>query len=309
MGITHQSITMDLGEGVTIQHSFSNKPDEGYNNYYDKFKRYIDIISSHAISIDPEVTAKNYFVPEIADDSVFCYRDTNSGRAGIGGITEKLKNHRIGIVGLGGTGSYVLDFIAKTPVEEIHLFDGDKFIQHNAFRAPGAPTGEILRECKKKTDYLAGVYSNMHKHVISHGDYLEDDNMHELDALDYIFICIDKGSAKKHIIEYLMKNQHSFVDVGIGLQVYEGTLLGQVRVTGGMPNSYDKIQRFINFIDDEKDEAYQSNIQIADINALNACLAVIQWKKSCGFYQDKSNYLNMVYSINDGELINEAAAI
>jgi hypothetical protein len=32
----------------------------------------------------------------------------------------------------------VLDFTAKTHVKEIHLFDGDTFFQHNAFRAPGA---------------------------------------------------------------------------------------------------------------------------------------------------------------------------
>jgi tRNA A37 threonylcarbamoyladenosine dehydratase len=33
-------------------------------------------------------------------------------------INDKLKPLRIGIVGLGGTGSYVLDFVAKTPVKE-----------------------------------------------------------------------------------------------------------------------------------------------------------------------------------------------
>jgi tRNA A37 threonylcarbamoyladenosine dehydratase len=50
----------------------------------------------------------------------------------------------------GGTGSYVLDFVAKTPVKEIHLFDGDIFDQHNAFRAPGAPSGEELEQRLKK---------------------------------------------------------------------------------------------------------------------------------------------------------------
>ena len=69
---------------------------------------------------------------------------------------------RVAIVGLGGTGSYVLDFVAKTPVQEIHLFDGDEFLTHNAFRAPGAASLEALRRKPKKVDYLAAIYSNMH---------------------------------------------------------------------------------------------------------------------------------------------------
>ena len=70
------------------------------------------------------------------EDSVFLYEDTASSHAlDIVAINAKLKPLRIVIVGLGGTGSYVLDFVAKTPVKEIHLFDGDTFLQHNAFRS------------------------------------------------------------------------------------------------------------------------------------------------------------------------------
>ena len=45
---------------------------------------------------------------------------------------------KVVIVGLGGTGGYLLDLLAKTPIEEIHLYDDDIFGTHNAFRAPGA---------------------------------------------------------------------------------------------------------------------------------------------------------------------------
>ena len=74
-------------------------------------------------------------------ETPFNYIDTASSRAEIDVVTAKLaKLKRIAIVGLGGTGSYVLDLVAKTPVWEIHLYDGDAFLQHNAFRSPGAPT-------------------------------------------------------------------------------------------------------------------------------------------------------------------------
>jgi len=61
----------------------------------------------------------------------------------------------------------------------------------------------------------------------------------------------------------------------------------------------------IAFSDDGGENDYSTNIQIAELNALNAALAVIKWKKLFGYYQDQSKEFNSVYSINDGVLINE----
>ena len=96
----------------------------------------------------------------------------------------------IGIIGVGGTGSYVLDQVAKTPVSEIHLFDGDVFCQHNAFRAPGAPTKEILELSQKKVDYLSELYGHMHKGIVAHPTYVNETNVEELSGLDFVFLCL-----------------------------------------------------------------------------------------------------------------------
>lgn len=139
--IQHNNNTRKLTNTITVNRSFSNKPKpNGYKDYYHKITRYIEIISAPAISMESSETARVYEVIESNEEMpVFNYIDTNSTRAEIGVISEKLEGHKIGIIGLGGTGSYILDQIAKTPVQEIHLFDGDHFLQHNAFRSPGAP--------------------------------------------------------------------------------------------------------------------------------------------------------------------------
>ena len=76
-----------------------------------------------------------------------------SSRAGIVEFAKRLEQERIAIVGLGGTGSYVLDLLAKTRIGEIHLFDGDDLLSHNAFRSPGAVSVEELNTRPKKVDY------------------------------------------------------------------------------------------------------------------------------------------------------------
>ncbi len=53
---------------------------------------------------------------------------------------------------------------------------------------------------------------------------------------------------------------------------------------------------------------YSQNIQIADLNALHAALAVIKWKKLVGFYLDLEKEHFSVYASSDNNLINEDQA-
>jgi hypothetical protein len=53
------------------------------------------------------------------------------------------------------------------------------------------------------------------------------------------------------------------------------------------------------------DDLYASNIQIAELNMLNAVLAVIRWKKHFGFYADDRYEHECSYTIGPNMLINE----
>lgn len=58
----------------------------------------------------------------------------------------------------------------------------------------------------------------------------------------------------------------------------ENFLLGQVRSTLVTPDSQTGLSSIDMNIDDDIDNAYKTNIQIAELNCLSACLAIIQWK-------------------------------
>ncbi len=189
--IKHTSGERTLAEGVVIQHSFSAKPQPHgfYPDYHAKMATYAAILAGPAQLIDPAAKPQTFKVlkPEKEQrETPFNYIDTASSRAEIDLVTAKLKKlKRIAVVGVGGTGSYVLDFVAKTPVWEIHLYDGDDHLQHNAFRAPGAPSLAELQEQTKKATWFKSIYSKMHSGIIDHPVYIDETNIDELDSMDF----------------------------------------------------------------------------------------------------------------------------
>lgn len=292
-----------LAEGVVINFTFSAKMD--YVDYYHKISAYINIICSPVFEIDPKASAKTFeFFPVEEEESVFNYTDTNSSRAKISSITEKLTKQKIGVIGLGGTGSYLLDFLAKTPVSEIHLLDGDAFLQHNAFRAPGAPAKERFFEHLRKVDYLSGIYSNMHTGIIPHPEYLTVDNLHLLDTLDFVFVSMDGGRDKKLVIDYLCSKQIPFIHTGLGIQEVDTALKGQIKTTAMTNARNNHLDNRISYSDND-DNIYGQNIQISELNALNACFAIIKWKKIKGFYTDLDREQFSSYVLYANEIIND----
>lgn len=303
--IAHQTVDQDLGHGVMAKHTFSSKPLGGYTDYYHKMTTYASILAGSAAVLKPGISPKTFRVPDEGEESVFNYVETASDRAGIGVLTQRLAIEKVGIIGLGGTGSYLLDLVAKTPVQEIHLFDNDPFLQHNAFRTPGAPSIDELREAPQKVDYLAGIYSKMHRGITPHSVAIGTDNLHLLEGFSFVFVCIDGGAVKRQIFQKLEALNISFIDVGMGLELVDESLGGIIRTTASTPDKREHIhQSRISFAGDGEDNLYTSNIQVADLNALNAALAVVKWKKLRGFYRDLEQEHHSTYTLDGNMLIN-----
>ena len=239
------------------------------------------------------------------ENSVFRYTDTASSRAGIAAIAQKLEIGSVAIVGLGGTGSYILDLVAKTPVREIHLFDGDRFGQHNAFRAPGAPSIETLRIRTREVRVLS-------RHLLEY-------------AWQHLRPRASRRRLSRHAgrreLRLRRRGQRRCEKAGgrdscwtpmCLLSTWEwawtpgdAALLGQLRVTAVTAETRDHVDSTIPLKSGPDDDEYASNIQIADLNALNAALAVVRWKKMFGFYSDLEREHSSLYQIDGNHLINE----
>jgi hypothetical protein len=296
---------VELFSGLTADFYFSYKLDRPYTDYYEKMSHYVHLFSKHAISKDPSVTFNVGSLTVVPDDLPFQYSDCNTLSPEGNILMEKFKGMKVGIIGLGGTGSYILDYLSKTPVDEVHLFDGDYLHNKNAFRAPSAISIDDLKNIQKKTDYFKREYSRIHKNIISHSENVKPENLNLLDKLSFVFISIDKSEIKKVIVEYLEGKGKGFIDVGMGVQIIDGAILGSVRTTLSSADKREHIheKQRIKFAENPNNE-YSKLPQISELNALNAAFAVIKWKKMVGFYHDRENEYHSQYLLPNNKLLN-----
>lgn len=308
--IINSSTRQRFGE-IDVDYYLSSKPEitHRYENIYDKVVAYERLIGGAARSLDKTANARTYARGMIAnDDSPFAIPDSASARYRIGAVNRKLKG-RVAIIGLGGTGSYLLDLLAKTWVTEIHLYDADQLLNHNLFRSPGAPEKALLKEFPYKVNYYAQTYARIHTGITPHPVRVTRDNVDELDGFDFVFVCVDKGASRRAIAEGLLQLRIPFVDTGIGVGVEDNCLDGCARATFICPDtSWADVERLLPFGDDnEEDELYRTDIQIAAVNSLNATMAVMRWQRWAKYFRDERNEMNSVYMIEGNNISNRVA--
>jgi hypothetical protein len=80
-----------------------------------------------------------------------------------------------------------------------------------------------------------------------------------------------------------------------------------VRVTTSTPEKRNHVweKNRIPMGGADADAVYATNIQVADLNALNATLAVIRWKKLFGFYADLEQEHFAAYTVDGNATAND----
>lgn len=289
---------------LVVQRSFSNKPPSGkFKDWFEKIENYVTIISGPAMD-KFDANPYTFRIVDENSNSVFKFRDTLTSRAEIGELSAKLEEDTIAIIGLGGTGSYLLDFLVKTPVKEIKGFDGDWYHVHNAFRSPGKLNEEELG--KRKTEVYKNRYQNFRDNVNIYPNYITCDSEEDLIGVTFAFVCVDSGDSRSEIFDLLVKLKIPFIDLGMGLDKDTGLISGTLRTTYfSVESAQSNIDKRLAPLSDIPDDVYKSNIQISELNALNACLAIIKYKQVRGFYLDDNSYFHMLFNVDGVNLVGE----
>ena len=212
----------------------------------------------------------------------------------------RARGQRVGVVGLGGVGLWILDLMSKTDVREIRIWDGDEIEGRNLLRAPGWAGQEAIG--KNKAEYFGAQYDKMRRGISIRPEYWHSDDPDDSFAgLDFIFIAVDKTDVRTSLCEKLETVGIPFIDVGMGIERRNGRVRGscQVFFSGEDPGRW---RIGIPTIEGIGEDDYRA-LQLADLGALNAALAVGMWRRHIGQYEDEAKDWLVRYRIEDNDLL------
>lgn len=287
-----------VSEGFETDFSFSFKLLEAgqmraYKSFEEKVLTYLDAITAPALTAYEDATPLREIAKKAAQQGTpLRLPDTLSSRYHFIDLSLRLKGKKVAIIGAGGTGSYILDFIARTHLETIAVYDDDKVHVHTLFRFPGHLPRAIGR---LKVDALAQQYSHWHEGIVPVPERVTSENIEALVGYDFVFVALDHGPSRGLIVEWLSARDIPFVDCGMGLNRAPVGLNGVVRISGVNRPAYERTVDSVYLpTEDPVGGEYRRQGQIAELNALNASFAVIRFKQHFGIYDridEASSYI------------------
>ena len=312
---SHWDKGCDLGEGILAYMQWSRKPktkggSRGYKDYREKIETYVDEVAGHADSKRPGVldAARLGADPEVASKTRFKYLNTGTYRNGIRGIEKRIEDEIVAVVGVGGSGSYLVDLLMKTDIKELHMYDGDVLKQHNAFRIAGAARIEELRGNTPKVTWHQERYAPVREEgVHAHARSIDEGAPEELAEFTTVFIAVDKLTKRRQIQRMCEAAGILNIAVGIGVDL-EGEKNDKL---GGMVKvemQFCPRERAGASEAEDQEEALEGgvygNIQTAELNMLSAALAIVEWKAKRGVYRTdrKAGHDTVIYTTSDGRI-------
>lgn len=296
-----------VADGFVTKYAFSlklhdsNGQNRDYLSFEEKVNTYLDIITGPAVATHEDAQPLKRVERKASEQgSPLRFPDTLSARYHMNDVSFRLRGKKVAIVGLGGTGSYILDFVSRTHLEQIALFDDDKVHVHTMFRIPGFIPGAVGN---KKVNVLAEHYGKWHGGIKPVPERITPQNIGNLCEFDFVFLSIDDGPSRRDIVDWLTSNNVAFVDCGMGLNRSRGALNGVVRITGVDRTAYERSVGTVFLpVGGAQADEYRKQAQIAELNALNAALAVIRFKQHFGLLDRVETALSYIFETASYEL-------
>ncbi len=128
---------------------------------------------------------------------------------------EKLRQAHVGVIGIGGVGSWAAEALARSAIGQITLFDMDDICVSNVNRQIHALDGQIGR---LKVDAMADRIRAINPNVVCNPvmSFVTEKNLeqHLTASFDYIIEATDSVKAKAAIIAYCKRNKIPVISSG-----------------------------------------------------------------------------------------------
>jgi molybdopterin/thiamine biosynthesis adenylyltransferase len=140
---------------------------------------------------------------------------------------RQLRALRVGVIGVGGTGSQVAQQLAHLGCSGVMLSDGDRIEGTNLHRLAGSAWWDpVLR--RKKTSNARRFFTrvNPHSHVIVTGGLRTSEALEGLKQMDLIIGCVDNDGARLILSELAAAYLIPYLDVAVGVERGDETRIG-----------------------------------------------------------------------------------
>ena len=240
--------------------------------------------------------------------------ETYETRANLVVVQERIRDLSVAIVGLGGTGSYIFDLLARTPVKRIVIVDNDEIHLKNLMRCPGGVDRDTMKRVHqdriKKVHYYESTHSDLPVEIIALAEYANGDISERLKELDvgFVFVAMGHSPGYEHgrpddVYAGLAMAEIPFIDSGISLRLEGGRLAGSVRITRCAAGA-STWEQDIPKVGLKGAEDLYHNIQLPEVNSLGAVMAVLEWRRMSGQYQDETRGTRVAkYDIEGNQIL------
>ena len=104
---------------------------------------------------------------------------------------NKILSKKIAVIGCGGQGSYIIDFLSRLGVYSITLWDGDKYTKSNINRQLGCSENNIGKyKSEVLSQYIKTINPTIEVKYFTHFFQSEED-LEELEKNDLVFLTFD----------------------------------------------------------------------------------------------------------------------
>ena len=207
----------------------------------------------------------------------------------------------VAIVGLGGVGAWIADFVVKADPRQVDGWDYDCIESKNILRMPGGLDPNVWIG-RPKAEWFQETYSLIHTRVHGHNVKVLRDRVQEvIERTTFAFVAVDDADDRIMVCDALANAGIPFVAVGLSPVRKDKRVKVSMRIVTahvGVSSWREAIPQVGQAGQDD-----YGSLDLPDVYSMAAGWAIQSWRKMRGQLWQKTREECLDYSANDQSLI------
>ena len=214
---------------------------------------------------------------------------------------DLVAQENVAIIGLGGVGAWIADFVVKADPREVHGWDYDCIEPKNILRMPGGLDPKVWI-CRRKADWFQEIYSVIHTNVHGHTVKVAPENVQEvIENTTFAFVAVDDADDRMLVCDALADAEIPFVVVGLSPERKEKRVKVSMRIITahvGVSSWREAVPQVGQAGQDD-----YGSLDLPDVYSMAAGWAIQSWRKMRGQFWQEQREECLFYSASDQSLI------